>query len=155
MSPTGPNRVRRRARHQTVIGGDHQGGAARQHRQQVGNHPVDGSQLGVVVLAEAELVGDLVDAVVVGVDEQFARSDRSPDLDRQRRRGPPSLLTAAGLVGPSEAGGRKRGVLHHDRALTTKRRVRLKLLGNDALSCIAVLVLHDRTFITSLSTAAR
>ena len=81
------------ARHQTVIGGNYQGGAARQHRQQIGNHPVNGSQLGVVVLAEAELVGDLVDAVVVGVDERFACSDRSPNFDRQRRQGPPSLLT--------------------------------------------------------------
>ena len=49
------------------------------------------------------------------------------------------MLTTTGLVGPGEAGGRKRSVLHYDRALTTKRRMRLKLLGNDALSCIPVL----------------
>ena len=105
----------------------------------VGDHPVDGSELGVVVLAKAELVSDLVDAVVVGVHEGFACSDRSPDLDRQRRQGPPSVLTTTGLMGPGKAGGRKRSVLHYDRALTTKRRMRLKLLGNDALSCIPVL----------------
>ena len=43
-----------------------------QHVEQVADEPVGGAQLGVVVLAEAVLVGDLVDAVVVGVDERLA-----------------------------------------------------------------------------------
>ena len=55
-----------------VIGGDEQRRARREHVEQVADEPVGGTQLGVVELAEAALVGDLVDAVVVGVDERLA-----------------------------------------------------------------------------------
>ena len=56
-----------------VVGGDHQRGPGRERLDQVLDHPVDEHQLGVVEEVEAVLVGHLVDAVVVGVDERLAR----------------------------------------------------------------------------------
>ena len=43
----------------------------------VGDQAVDRDELGVVVVAQAVLVGDLVDAVVVRVDERLAGPQRA------------------------------------------------------------------------------
>ena len=56
-----------------VVGGDQQHGPRRQHLEQVADQTVGSAQLGVVEVAEATLVGDLVDPAVVGVDEALAR----------------------------------------------------------------------------------
>ena len=56
-----------------VVGGDHQRRAGRELGDEVAHQAVDVGQLGVVVLAQAVLVGHLVDALVVGVDERLAR----------------------------------------------------------------------------------
>ena len=73
-----------------VVGGDQQRGTGRE-RPRAGR-PTRRSaptQLGVVVLAEPVLVGDLVDAVVVGVDERLAggeqpRAPRRSSVDGTR-----------------------------------------------------------------------
>ena len=52
----------------------------------LGHQPVDGTQLGVVVLAETVGVGHLVDPVVVGVDEGLALARQPRDLDEHGER---------------------------------------------------------------------
>ena len=56
-----------------VVGGDQHGGPGRERGEQVGDQRVGEAQLGIVEVAEAAFVGDLVDAVVVAVDEPLPR----------------------------------------------------------------------------------
>jgi len=58
-----------------VVGRDHERGIGRERGQHLGHQLVGGGQLGVVVVAQAVLMGDLVDAVVVRVDEGLARRE--------------------------------------------------------------------------------
>ena len=55
-------------------------GPADEHVEDVADDAVGGAQLGVVVLAEAALVGRLVDAAVVGVHEALAGRELAADL---------------------------------------------------------------------------
>jgi len=66
---------------QTVVGGNHDRGAARQRHHKIGNEAVAGGQLGVVVLAKTEFVSNLVDTVVVRVDKRLTATNRPPNLD--------------------------------------------------------------------------
>ena len=71
-----------------MVGRHQQDGPRGKSGDQVGDEAVDRDELGVVVVPEAVSVGDLVDAVVVGVDERLAGLQPVPDLDRKRRRDP-------------------------------------------------------------------
>ena len=72
----------------------------RQRLEHVADEAVGGAQLGVVVLAEAALVGDLVDAAVVGVHEALTGRSRSPDLDRRSTTRPASRPASTRAGGP-------------------------------------------------------
>ena len=74
--------------HLAVVGGDQQHRARRQDVEEVADEAVGGAQLGVVEVAEAALVGGLVDPAVVGVHEALPGSQLVADLDGDRRRGP-------------------------------------------------------------------
>ncbi len=63
--------------HLAVVGGHQQHGVGRESGANVADQPVGGGHLGVVVLPQAVLVGDLVDAVVVGEDERLAGRPRA------------------------------------------------------------------------------
>ena len=56
--------------HLPVVGRDHQRASGREHVEHVTDQPVGGPQLVVVEIAQPLGVGDLVDALVVGVDER-------------------------------------------------------------------------------------
>ncbi len=90
-----------------VVGGHHQHRARWEAFDQVGHQPVTNPELGVVSVSEAAAVGDLVDAVVVGVDEGLTGTGQSVDLHRERRehlvaveRGVPEM--DGGEAGPTE-----------------------------------------------------
>ena len=67
--------------HLTVIGGDNKRCAGGKNRQHIADEGIDRSELGIVELAEAALVSDLVDAVVIGVDESLASVELTANLD--------------------------------------------------------------------------
>ena len=54
-----------------VICREQQHSAGGKHLEEIADQPIDPHELGLVVRAQAVLVGDLVDAVVVRVDERL------------------------------------------------------------------------------------
>ena len=87
-----------------VVGGDDQDRARWQHLEDVGDEAVDRVELGVVELVEPVLVGDLVDALVVGVDERLARRSSWATSVTERGGDPPAGEAGAVEVGQREAG---------------------------------------------------
>ena len=73
-----------------------------QRLEHVADEAVGGAQLGVVELAEATLVGDLVDAAVVGVHEALAGGELAADLDRRSPTRPASRPARPAQVGLGE-----------------------------------------------------
>ena len=86
----------------SVIGRHQQRRSVGQRLEHITDEPIGGTQLGLVIVAEAALVGDLVDAAVVGIHEPFAALKQAPDLDRHRRRGTPADRHRAPQVGLAE-----------------------------------------------------
>ena len=115
-----------------VVGGDDQHRAGRQHVEDVGDEAVDGAQLGVVELAEAVLVGHLVDALVVGVDERLAAAQQLGDLGDERGGDPVAGDAGAVEVGLGEAGVAELGPGDDRRPLAGEGVVDLDLVGRDA-----------------------
>ena len=88
--------------HLAVVGDHHQRRTGRQRLEDVADEAIDGAQLGVVERSEPALVGDLVEAVVVGVDERLTGGELVADLDRDARRRPPTDGCAPAQVGLAE-----------------------------------------------------
>ena len=86
-----------------VVGRDDHGGTGRQRPDQFGDQQVGEAQLGVVEGAEATLVGDLVDAVVVAVHETLTCCDLSGGFDSDARWRPPANGVTAAQVGLAES----------------------------------------------------
>ena len=116
----------------SVVGDHEQRRAGRERFEHVGDEPVGGAQLGLVVLAEAALVGDLVDAAVVGVHEAFAGRELVADLDRHRRGGPPADRHRPAQVGTAERRRLQLGRADHRHGLAEEGREGLDVGGRDA-----------------------
>ncbi len=114
-----------------VVGGDHQRRPGRELGDEVAHQAVGVGQLGVVVLAEAVLVGDLVDALVVGVDERLTGAQQVAHVDEHGGGDAVAVVPHATQVGPGEARAREVGVGDDRRAVPQERLVRLELLGDD------------------------
>ena len=124
-----------------VVGRDHERRAGGQVLEHAGHEAIGGHELGVVELAEAVLVGHLVDAVVVGVDEPLAEREvaarprrRASTASASRGGGPParwasvkpvpanSALVIDGHVGAEERRERLQLAGRHPPAGVARRR---------------------------------
>ena len=99
---------------------------------------VDPTQLAVVVGAEAVLVGDLVDAFVVGVDERLAGAHQAVDLGDEGAQGAVADEAGAAEVGIGEARLGELGLGDDRRALAAERLVPLEPGGREQLAGVAV-----------------
>ncbi len=121
-----------------MVGRHHDRRPGRHRAEHVGDEPVGGDQLGVVVIAEAVLVADLVDAVVVAVHERLAGGGEPGDLGHERRRDPVAAEPHAVEVAGAEAAVGELGPGHHRRAVPGEGRHGLELRAGVGLAGVAV-----------------
>ena len=104
-----------------VVGRNDQTRAGRQDSDEVGHQSVGRRHLIVVGVADAVLMGDLVDAVVVAVHERLAVVQQPPHPRHQRRRHAPAVQPHTRQVGTGEAGLTELGARDDRRASALER----------------------------------